>query len=89
MKRREFILLAAGAMTWPLPAYPQPTIPVVGFLGSEVEERNSSRFAAFHKALGEAGSRKATTSASNIAGHRGRWIAIRRLCRIWSAVVFR
>jgi putative ABC transport system substrate-binding protein len=53
LKRREFIALLGGAATgWPLATQAQqPAMPVVGFLGSEID----AHFPAFHKGLAEAG----------------------------------
>jgi putative ABC transport system substrate-binding protein len=54
-KRRDVIAGLGAAAAWPLAAGAQGNTPVIGFLGSEVEERGSGRFLAFHKALGEGG----------------------------------
>jgi putative ABC transport system substrate-binding protein len=55
-KRRDLIAGLAVVAMWPVVGSAQSsTMPIIGFLGSEVEERTSERFAAFHKALGEAG----------------------------------
>jgi putative ABC transport system substrate-binding protein len=55
MRRREFITLLGGAATWPLAAQAQPSLPVVGFFGSESAATFASRLSAFHKGLGEMG----------------------------------
>jgi len=57
MRRRQFLALVSGtAFARPLTAAAQqPAMPVVGYLGSEIEDNASARFRAFHKALGEAG----------------------------------
>src|SRR4051812_19610424 len=54
MRRRDLLTFAAGAVALPFAAHAQP-MPVIGFLGSEIEERGSARFVAFHKALTELG----------------------------------
>ena len=60
MRRREFIAVLGAAasslsLTQSLSARAQSVQPVIGFLGSEVEEMRSARFRAFHEALAEAG----------------------------------
>lgn len=56
MRRRDVIIGLGVAAACPFAAAAQTSsTPVVGFLGSEVEEKGSERFLAFHKALAEAG----------------------------------
>src|SRR5262245_6010860 len=55
MRRREFIAGLGAASAWPKVALPQPSHPVIGFLGSDREEMRSNRFRAFHDALAETG----------------------------------
>jgi putative ABC transport system substrate-binding protein len=55
VNRRDALAGLAVTAVWPLGAQAQSSAPVIGFVGSEIEERNSTRFAAFHKALMEAG----------------------------------
>jgi putative ABC transport system substrate-binding protein len=55
VKRRDVIAGLGAAAAWSSAVGAQQSMPVIGFLGSDVEERNSTRFPAFHKALGEAG----------------------------------
>jgi putative ABC transport system substrate-binding protein len=54
MRRRDFIVLAAGAAAWMAPARAQ-AVPVIGYLGSESPERYASRLVAFREGLAEAG----------------------------------
>jgi putative ABC transport system substrate-binding protein len=54
--RREFITLLGGAAAWPVAAHAQqPTVPVIGFLGSTSPEAYARRLQAFHQALKETG----------------------------------
>jgi len=56
LKRRDVVAGLGAATVFPLAAAAQTSaIPVIGFLHSEVAEKGSERFLAFHKALGEAG----------------------------------
>ena len=55
MRRRAVIAGLGAVAACPFVSAAQTPSPVVGFLGSEVEEKGSARFRAFHKALGEAG----------------------------------
>jgi putative tryptophan/tyrosine transport system substrate-binding protein len=57
MKRREFITMVARAATaWPLAARAQqPTMPVIGYLGTESPSAFASRVRAFRQGLAEIG----------------------------------
>src|SRR5262245_21433032 len=56
MRRRKFIVLFAGAATWPFAARAQgSTMPVVGFLNSASADGYASMAAAFKRGLEEAG----------------------------------
>lgn len=54
MKRRGFMMLAGGTAGWMTSAHAQ-AMPVIGYLGSETQERYASRLEAFRKGLEEAG----------------------------------
>ena len=52
MKRREFIALVGGAVTWPLAAWAQqPVMPVIGFLDSKWPEDSAHVVAEFRRGL--------------------------------------
>src|SRR5262245_16208036 len=57
MRRRDFIsLLGSAAATWPFAARAQqPTVPVVGFLGTTSQQDFSDRVTAFREGLKETG----------------------------------
>jgi putative tryptophan/tyrosine transport system substrate-binding protein len=57
MKRREFITLLGGAVTWPLPASAQqtPKLPTIGFLSPTTASAENQRVAAFVHRLRELG----------------------------------
>ena len=57
IRRREFIVTLGGAAaTWPLSARAQqPTVSVIGFLGSESPLLFANRTAAFRRGVAEAG----------------------------------
>ena len=56
MRRREFVTLLGGAVTWPLAAHTQqPAMPVIGFLHSGSAQQNAERLDAYRRGLKEAG----------------------------------
>src|SRR5262245_36033182 len=56
IRRREFITLLGGAAAWPLAARAQqPSIPVIGFLGSAAEGDYKTTTTAVRRGLNEAG----------------------------------
>jgi ABC-type uncharacterized transport system substrate-binding protein len=56
VKRREFITLLGGVAAWPVAARAQqPTMPVIGFLGSASQASYIPTQAAVHRGLNEAG----------------------------------
>ena len=56
MKRREFIIMLGGAVAWPLMAQAQqPTISVIGLLGSATANEWTPYVKAFHQGLRDAG----------------------------------
>ena len=55
MKRREFITLLGGATAWPFATQAQPTVPVIGFLGSQSPDAMAYVLPSFWRGLGELG----------------------------------
>jgi putative ABC transport system substrate-binding protein len=58
MKRRDFIALLGGTVTWPLAARAQVDVPVIGYLSSFSPETNRKFTEAFRESLEEAGFRQ-------------------------------
>jgi putative tryptophan/tyrosine transport system substrate-binding protein len=56
MRRREFITLMGGGVTWPVAGRAQkPVTPVIGFLSGRSQDEASGDTAAFHQGLSEMG----------------------------------
>src|SRR6266404_3879396 len=55
MRRREFVGLLGGVAVWPLAARARQAMPVIGYLGSGLPNRNSETIQAFRRGLSETG----------------------------------
>jgi ABC-type uncharacterized transport system substrate-binding protein len=56
MKRREFITLLGGVVSWPIAARTQqPTVPVIGYLSALSEAQVAHQLSAFRRGLSEVG----------------------------------
>ena len=55
MRRRDFITLLGGAAAWPLAAWAQQKLPLIGWLSSGSAEGYVEELAAFRRGLGENG----------------------------------
>ena len=56
MRRRELVLALGGAaIAWPLAAYTQNAMPVIGFLGGDSPGPNAPNVVAFRQGLSEGG----------------------------------
>jgi putative tryptophan/tyrosine transport system substrate-binding protein len=55
MGRREFVALLGGAVAWPVAAWAQQAMPVIGFLDSRSPEAVVGRLRAFRQGLKETG----------------------------------
>jgi ABC-type uncharacterized transport system substrate-binding protein len=77
MKRREFITLLGGTVTWPVGARAQPPMPVIGFMNSGFVQPSIQ--AAFHGGLNEIGyveGRNVTVDYRYAEGHYDRLPAL-------------
>jgi ABC-type uncharacterized transport system substrate-binding protein len=74
MKRREFITLLGGAVTWPLAARAQqsPKLPTIGYMGASTPSTEGQRAAAFVKRLQELGWIEGRTIAIEVRWAEGR-----------------
>ncbi len=55
MKRRDFVTLLGGAVTWPIAARAQKTLPVIGYLSGGAPAPMRDLVTAFHRGLNETG----------------------------------
>jgi putative tryptophan/tyrosine transport system substrate-binding protein len=79
MKRREFIKLLGGTVTWPLAAGAQQPVPVIGFLNTRAPEQDAHLLAAFRQGLRETGyveGRNVTIEYRWAEGHNNRLPAL-------------
>src|SRR5580704_7572154 len=51
MKRRDFVAALGALAVWPLPTRAQPSMPVVGFVGSDTPDLYAGRLRAFRLGL--------------------------------------
>jgi putative tryptophan/tyrosine transport system substrate-binding protein len=81
MRRREFIVLAAGAaVAWPLAARAQqPTMPVIGFLSNSSRQLDALRLGAVWQGLKEAGYVEGRNVASEYRGAEDRYELLQML----------
>lgn len=80
MTRRDFIVLAGGALAWSGLAHAQ-ALPVIGYLGSESPQRYGSRLTAFREGLAQAGYADGRTVAIEFRWAEGQYGQLPRLAQ--------
>ena len=74
MKRRKFIALLGGtAVAWPLVAYAQQLMPVVGFLNAASPDTNADRMRGFRQGLKDSGNVESENETIIYRWAEGQW----------------